>query len=71
MESVDLSGFDFILAMQPSIAAELEDRGIAASRIQTLDVDDPYGKDIEEYRDVAAKIERAVHRLLPSFRTAA
>jgi protein-tyrosine phosphatase len=71
VQSVDLSQYDVVIAMKPWITDGLRKLGVKTPQVFSLDVDDPYGKGIGEYRDAAAEIERAVQILLPRLRPAA
>ena len=62
--NLDLTEFDLVLAMTPSIADHLREAGVEASRIKQLKVPDPYGKGINVYRSTANEIEGQLRSLL-------
>ncbi len=59
VRDLDLNAFDLVVAMTPTVAARLRDVwGVPSDRLIELDVDDPYGADVDSYRRAAAEIER-------------
>jgi len=62
---LDLERYDLVVALTPSIAERLRRRyGLDEARLVALDVDDPYGGTVEEYRRAAIEIEDSVRRIL-------
>lgn len=61
---LDLTEFDLVLALTPSIAEDLRNLGADPARIKQLKVADPYGKGIDVYRSTAAEIEHQLSSLL-------
>lgn len=64
IESVDLSLFDLVVAMTPSVASRLRILGVEDARLQAINVEDPYGKGLTAYRAAADDIERALRDVL-------
>jgi len=64
VESLDLSQFDIVVAMTPSVASRLRHLGVEDTRIQTINVEDPYGKGLDAYRTAASEIEHALRSVL-------
>jgi protein-tyrosine-phosphatase len=54
IDSVDVSAFDLVVAMDPGIAYSLRSRGTDPATIIELVIPDPYGKGIECYRATEA-----------------
>jgi protein-tyrosine-phosphatase len=55
---VDLAAFDLIVTMKPKFAERLiSESGADPTKVRQIDIDDPYGKDLEAYVECAAKIE--------------
>ncbi|MEW6052842.1 MAG: low molecular weight protein arginine phosphatase [Nitrospirota bacterium] len=52
----DLTSFDLIIAMTPSIVSELCAMGADSKKILGLNISDPYGESIEVYRITANEI---------------
>jgi len=62
---LDLDSYDLVVALTPSIAARLRHRFDSNDgRLVVLDIDDPYGGDLDDYRRSAAEIEEAVRQLM-------
>ena len=61
---LDLTEFDFFLAMTPWIADQLRELGAEKTRIKNLNVSDPYGKGIQVYRSTVDEIESQLRSLL-------
>ena len=55
--ALELSNFTTFIAMTPLIAKELAKMGVDHGKILELNVPDPYGRGVEEYRATALKIE--------------
>ncbi|WP_447973731.1 arsenate-mycothiol transferase ArsC [Nitrospira sp. Kam-Ns4a] len=68
VESLNVRQFDVVVAMTPWIADQLQRLGVDFAPLQSVNVDDPYGKGLAEYRKVADHIEQALHRLAPELR---
>jgi protein-tyrosine-phosphatase len=61
--SLDLTSYDWILALTPAIGRILERHfDVPPERLVILDVDDPYGCSLEVYRDCAGQLEREVQQ---------
>lgn len=64
VHSLDLSRFDYIVAMEPSVAKSLErDFRVSADRIVTLGVTDPYREDLVIYVKCLRQIEAEFAKL--------
>ena len=61
INSVDLQELDMVVSLDSGIGAALE--GYRLARHITLDVEDPYGKSLDEYRDAARLIQVEVRRI--------
>lgn len=58
---LDLDAFDRIVALTASIAAHLvESCGVAPDRLITLEIADPYGQQIDAYRDCLVRLDEAL-----------
>jgi protein-tyrosine-phosphatase len=64
LESVELSSFDLVLAMTSSIEAKLRAAGVPANIIEVLNVPDPYGRGIDEYRRTAQLLQERLRARL-------
>jgi protein-tyrosine phosphatase len=66
IEDLDLTVFDLIIAMRPSIAAELiADFKVDKKKLKTLDIEDPVrGGTTEDYRKCAAELQAALPAML-------
>ncbi len=63
LSAADWLHFDLLIALTPEIAQTLREQGADAAKLKTLDIPDPYGKDIDTYRATAAAIEHELLRL--------
>jgi protein-tyrosine-phosphatase len=61
MAGMDLASFDLVVVFRPSSAEYVQFSTQAL--VEYLDVDDPYGASLENYKRAARKIERGVRRL--------
>lgn len=62
---LDLEIYDRIIALTPAIGRELQQRfGVPSELLIVLDVDDPFGSDLETFRRCANEIDAEVRRLL-------
>ena len=59
----NLHEFDLLVALTPTIAEVLRDKGADTSKIRTLDIQDPYGRGLDCYMAAAAAIERDLREL--------
>jgi protein-tyrosine-phosphatase len=67
IEEMDLNNFDIIVAMTKSIANHLSvEYQISSKRLRVLNVADPCGHGIEEYRRCAAELEKELNELFQS-----
>ena len=67
VDDLDLDAYDLIVALAPSLAARLRARLRGEDeRLIELDIDDPYGGDLDDYRRCAAEIESEVRRIVDS-----
>ena len=60
---VDVENFDTLVALTPSIARTLRERGVDESKLRVLDIADPFGGGLEVYRETAVAIERELRSL--------
>lgn len=61
---LDLDHYDRIVALTPHIAADLRSRfHVPAGRIEELDIADPFGLDLDDYRHCASEIDGCIRRL--------
>jgi len=56
--TVNLDGFDLLVALTPAIGQDLRGAGGEASKVATLNIPDPYNKGLDAYRATAGAIER-------------
>lgn len=63
IETVDLSGFELIIAMTPAIAQRLRVITSGPARIAQLDIPDPYCKGVDVYRLTAKSIALQLRHL--------
>lgn len=63
LSTLNLPDFDLLVALTPTIAQHLRDRGVDASKLRALDICDPYGKGLDAYRATAVTIERDLRAL--------
>lgn len=64
VRDLELSDYDRIVALTSEIGdALVHDFAVDPQRLIRLEVDDPYGSTIEQYRRCAEEIDRAVSRL--------
>ena len=61
MRDLDLNAFDYVVAMDKSIAKQLT--GISKDRLIVWQIADPYGDDLSEYRRRALEIMQQVTTL--------
>src|SRR5262249_17746877 len=61
--AVDSSAFDLLVALTPAIAQDVRRAGVDPSKIETLNIPDPYRKGFEVYRATVVAIERDLKRL--------
>jgi protein-tyrosine-phosphatase len=64
LESLDLSNYDCIFAMTPSIRTALHAAGVTDNLIEVLNVPDPYGRGIEEYRRIRNQLQELLRARL-------
>src|SRR5438034_1317766 len=64
MTGLDLASFDLIVVFRPSSAEQVQLP--ADVSVEHLDVDDPYGSSLDNYKVAARKIERGVRRVYVS-----
>ena len=63
VRDLDLGDYDAIIGLTPHIASVLiQQYGAAPERVVTLDVDDPYGADVETFRQCLTEIERQLEK---------
>jgi protein-tyrosine phosphatase len=63
LADLTMADFDVIVAFSESIRQVLADRG-AVANVQLLQISDPFGGDMNVYRNTAAEIETKLPRLL-------
>lgn len=63
IDTIDAGAFDVVVAMEPRIRRKLESSGLQASHIETLDIEDPYNKPIDDYRIAANSIQLGLRRI--------
>lgn len=68
LSALHLHDFDLIIALTPTIARSLRDRGADPSRVRELDIPDPYGMGPDAYWSTALAIERDLRRLFHQWR---
>ncbi len=56
IRSINANNYDLIVAMSPSIGRRLRELGVESQRIAELNVPDPFGTDVDEYRSTAKQI---------------
>jgi protein-tyrosine-phosphatase len=68
VSSVNLSHYDMVVALSPSIGTQLK-KAIVGSRPKLVvwEITDPYGKGLEAYRNCAGIIEKNISKLARSF----
>jgi len=66
IDSLDVSSFDVVVALDPDVARRLRHRGVDTNRLVELNIADPYGNDIDRYRSTVSAVERELERLFPS-----
>jgi protein-tyrosine-phosphatase len=65
ISEVDLSRFDFILAMDSPVFMRLQEMdSVPKEKLFAWEIDDPIGRGIEAYRKAAKKIERQLDQFL-------
>lgn len=65
VEALDLSVFDNIVAMAPSVAQRLRtEHDVPSERLTTWSIPDPYGGSLADYRYCLEQIDAALTRLL-------
>ncbi|HUO85157.1 MAG TPA: hypothetical protein VM534_08595 [Thermoanaerobaculia bacterium] len=58
---LDLESYDRIIALTPAIAARLiETFRVAAEKLLVLDIEDPYGDDLDAYRACVSQLDEAL-----------
>jgi protein-tyrosine-phosphatase len=61
VSALDLSNYDYVVAMDSAVASLLKHLGLADHRsLIVWNVKDPYGEDLDEYRDRANAIKRSL-----------
>jgi protein-tyrosine-phosphatase len=65
IDTVDVSAFDLVVAMDPGIAYSLRSRGTDPATIIELVIPDPYGNGIECYRAAVDSIVLELRRIFP------
>ena len=63
---LDLNQFALIIALENPVAKVLEGMGVAASKIKTWQIKDPYGPDLTEYDRACVQLKREILRLKDS-----
>jgi len=63
IRSINANNYDLVVAMSPSIGRRLRELGVESHRIAELNVPDPFGTDVDEYRSTAKLIENELQRL--------
>lgn len=63
VREIDLRKYDLIIALTPSIAQVLREEGARDEQIVGLDVADPFGSGVEEFRRCFEEIERQIDRV--------
>lgn len=67
VETLDLSEYDQIVAMAPSVARRLRtDHDVPSDRLVTWTIPDPYGGTLADYRYCLEQIDTSLDRLLSS-----
>lgn len=65
VDDLDLSAYDHIVAMAPSIAQQLRSKyDVAPDRLVSWTIPDPYGGSMADYRLCLEQIDTALTRLL-------
>ena len=65
IKDVSLDKFDFVIAMDKLVHLGLQKRPeIEAEKLILWEIDDPFGQDLEEYRNCAEKIHRCLKDFL-------
>jgi len=64
---LDLGRFDFVIALDPAAETMLELLGVASSRLILWDVPDPYGGDLDTYKETADRIVALIEENRGSF----
>ena len=67
IETIDIEGFDLVIAMDRSVASDLPD---CRAQIEVWDVDDPYSRGVTAYEDAAARILEEIDKLARRLREA-
>ncbi|MGH2830519.1 MAG: low molecular weight phosphatase family protein [Actinomycetota bacterium] len=52
MDSVGTKKFDVVIAMEPAVAHRLESYQLEASRIEVLNIEDPFGRRIQHMKSI-------------------
>lgn len=65
VDSLDLSCYDRIVALDGDVAQRLRRYGVAAPTLVELNVADPIGSDVKRYKETADQIERELRRIFP------
>jgi protein-tyrosine-phosphatase len=61
VSALDLSNYDYVVAMDSAVASLLKHLGLADPRSPIVwNVKDPYGEDLDEYRERATAIKRSL-----------
>ena len=62
VRSLDLTGFDLIIAIENNAAAVVKELGAPESKLQVWPLPDPWGGDLTEYEEVALNIRKRLAR---------
>ena len=66
IDKIDVSAFDVIVAMDPTIAESLRSRGTDPTKVIELNIPDPIGKSLDCYRATADAIALEIQRIFPT-----
>ncbi len=66
VDKIDVSAFDVVVAMDPTIAESLRSRGTDPVKIIELNIPDPIGKSLDGYRATADAIALEIQRIFPT-----
>lgn len=68
IQGLNFQDFDLVVAMDKYVGKKLKDMPL--SKLLTLNIEDPYGDDLEEYRLCALRIDQEVSRFPIAIRSA-
>lgn len=63
VSGLNLLDFDLVVALTPSIAQDLRNRGVDETKLTALDIRDPYGEGLAAYRITILALERDLRSL--------